>query len=294
MDHIFWVFDWLRDNGITSQSKATAALSQSTAIESLRERARRYANRREQHHSKAKQKILAGTGIDFVGGETTCPSPVCMRRQVDELFNHVWHYFDRVVVADIFTPNLLEAPEISQQELVQILVTHLPPLFYVQELGAEHLLEFSPKIACEDHWENHAREEGLGEALRLRDSLTRKVQERGEFFYEKDYLGELGYWISLPGTDTTTGIPLSRFPDHTEEQLRSVLASLVFQENFKALTFDVTSAHQLKVPLGSVIGMHEEFLSSSAPATLADVIFRLETPGSGWSFNQGSHQAQGR
>jgi hypothetical protein len=277
MERRFWVFDWLEENNITTLSEAAKFLPRYRVIDNLKVRAEAASEEGAESLQKG-QFVLAGTGIDFVGGHSICPSPTCMRGQVDELFKRVWHYFDRIVVADVFTPALLDDPPAPRQALIRMFLTHLPPLLYLLEIGAEHLVEFLPKVHCEGHWRKHAEEEGLGEVLKLENDLADRLLETSNFHFRDNSDGESMYWIEQPETTTQTGIPLKRYPNSTEQELQEILANLVIRENLEELTFDVATAHKLKLPLGAIVGLHARMLAASCSPTIADVALRLELP----------------
>ena len=277
MDEKFWVLEWLEENNITSLEKADRFLRRAKTFDTLAQRAEA-ASSDGIKHARPGQSILAGTGIDFVGGHSVCPSPSCMRLQVDELFRRVWHYFDRIVVTDIFSPALLEEPHLSREDIIDAFLTHLPPLLYLREIGAEHLIEYAPKIHCQDHWPEHAKEEGLGEVFERQQSIKDQLREGATFSFENNDAGERGYWMSSPDMTISTGIPLREFPESTEEQLQRALVDIVFNEQFGELTSDVTSAHQLNLPLGAISPIHARMLRASCPPTVADVAFRLNLP----------------
>jgi hypothetical protein len=272
----FWVLEWLEDSNITSLPEADLLLKKPKTFENLRRRAEAAAAGGAKSEPPG-QLILAGTGIDFIGGHSVCPSPSCMRQQVDELFKRVWHYFDRIVVADAFTPTLLGDPHISAEDARNVLLTHLPPLLYLREIGAEHLVQFVPKMPCPDRWRRHAREEGLGWVFKRQRSFKSALLKNATFSFHDNSSGEGGYWMSSPDMSTSVGIPVSRHPGSTGE-LQRRLVDLVFDENLSELTFDVASAHQLKLPLGAISRIHARMLSANHPPAGADVAFHLSLP----------------
>ena len=151
-------------------------------------------------------------------------------------------------MTDIFSPALLEEPHLSREDIIDAFLTHLPPLLYLREIGAERLIEYAPKIHCQDHWPEHAKEEGLGEVFERQQSIKDQLREGATFSFENNDAGERGYWMSSPDMTISTGIPLREFPESTEEQLQRALVDIVFNEQFGELTSDVTSAHQLDLP----------------------------------------------
>jgi len=201
-----------------------------------------------------------------------------MRAQVDELFKRVWHYFDKIIVRDMFTPNLLQDPVAPREALINILLSHLPPLFYLREIGAESLVEFVAKSVCHEHWKRHAEEEGLGAAVDSRSSLTEQLRETAIFFFHDDAEGDPFYWIESPELSSRAGIRLKDYPDLDERGLQRLLVDLVFREHLTQLTGDIRVARHFKLPLGAVSHIHGRMLASAVPPTLADVVFSLNLP----------------
>ena len=92
----YWLFSWLNEHGITNVGQAGRLLAESREVERLREIA---AGATYPAAQAGAFSILAGKGVDL-SGVLDCHSARCRRRQVDELFEKAWFYFDRIVVAD--------------------------------------------------------------------------------------------------------------------------------------------------------------------------------------------------
>src|SRR6266852_3808652 len=83
----YWVFDWLRENSITSFEQAASFLPKYRVLDSLQQQAADALNRPSNGIPPARKSIVAGGGLDLTGGRMVCPSPLCLRRQVDRLPN---------------------------------------------------------------------------------------------------------------------------------------------------------------------------------------------------------------
>lgn len=285
----FWVFDWLEDHDITSTSEASELLPKYKVVDNLRTKAEEWQKRHSVGTHRGVVSLVAGAGIDLTGGDTfVCPSPDCMRRQVDTLFKRAWHYFDEVVVQDVFTPTLLNEPEgtpYGLDEVRDVFLTHLEPLLYLREIGAERLVDFQPKVLpCEEHWEEHAREQGLDSVLALKDSLITQLRSYVKFYYDDDGSGKHTYRSEYPDLGVTEVLDLKSAPASeaskgvTEDQLQHAVLEELFRWHVAHVTGDIASANQLKMPLGTVHGFEASLLSLSRPLDVSDVVFQLDLP----------------
>src|SRR5256885_16777712 len=110
---IYWVFDWLEENHLITIEDVAAFLPKYRVLDTLQLRAHG-SSERELPLPTDRPAIVAAMGLDLTGGGIVCPSPSCLRRQVDKLLRHVWHYFDWVVADDVLTPLLTEEREGSK------------------------------------------------------------------------------------------------------------------------------------------------------------------------------------
>ena len=273
---MFWVFDWLEVNRISTLPQAAENLSKAGGLEDLRQRAATNWEKRPLG-ALGSVSIVAGTGIDLSGGHSVCPSPTCMRGQVDELFKRVWHYFDSIVVNDVFTPILLSKPQWPRDALMNKLLSLMAPLLYLREIAAEDLVEFVPKVYCRN-WEKHAAQEGLHGALKSRKALTQHLIKTSRFYIDDKSQNEPHFWMQNPEIGTTIGIPLQASRGRTEKELRETVISLSIKEHFVELTADLACAHQLKLPIGSVIPIQGWMMAASSAPSVADVVLRLDLP----------------
>lgn len=283
------MFDWLEDHNITSTAEVAELLPKYRVIDDLRTRAEGWQGKQSVAKRGDVVSLVAGTGIDLTGGDLmVCPSPVCMRRQVDTLFKRAWHYFDEMVVQDVFTPALLDELDGAPygfDVIRDVFLSHLEPLLYLREIGAEHLVDFQPKILpCEEHWEDHAREQGLESVLALRASLITQLRSHMRFYYEDDGAGKRTYRVLYPDVDATRNIGAESAPEFesseivTEEQVQNAVLEELFRWYVTHLTGDVATAAHLKLPLATVLGFEAKLLSLSRPIEVSDVVFQLQLP----------------
>jgi len=158
----FWLHDWIDTFEVKELSQAENLLKEAGLRKDLKKRASEVPFTIEEISSSDAPTIVAGRAIDL-SGELDCFAWECMKKQVDKLFNHVWHYFDRIVVvgpsAHAFSSSW--NPE-TEPHTIERLLTYIRLLLYVREIGAEDLLIFREKRPpCEAHLEDHLNEVGL-------------------------------------------------------------------------------------------------------------------------------------
>src|SRR5580765_4507604 len=139
----FWLFDWLEEFGITSRKRAEEALRDRTLEADLLGRARQFHVCPTEGANLSPNSILVGRGLDFSHTTLQCPQIECRKLQVNELFSLVWHYFDRIVVADEHTARLahFEQNRLSA-ELRKQLAPFLELLIYLKRIGADTIIAF--------------------------------------------------------------------------------------------------------------------------------------------------------
>jgi hypothetical protein len=153
----YWLFRWLDEHSVSDIQSAVSLLSNSKAVEDLREKA---AAAQEALHTpiQGDVSILAGRGLDL-SGQLDCNGASCRRRQVDELFRPVWHYFDDIVVADGVAHEVSMHWDAAPEARNEWILSHIGVLLYLREIGAESLVVFREKpSACEKHWQKHAKD----------------------------------------------------------------------------------------------------------------------------------------
>jgi hypothetical protein len=200
----------------------------------------------------------------------TCNHIDCMKRQVEHLFNEIWHYFDKIVVegpsAQVFVD---EGSRISGRLLTQIEL-----LLWLRGQGAEPYLQFSykPRALCEHHLTESAGLAGLKPLLdrRFRRSVVDSMVRRGKLEQLDDHRG----WVfSHPGSEVSTLI----LTDETLT-LRQV-AKREFQNDIVALLGDVSLANTLQAPLVQEAAVYRRIqITPGSESSMANVALDLDLP----------------
>jgi hypothetical protein len=106
-DSRFWVFDWLAERGIDDSAGVARVLNDRSLYKELR-LAVEQNGAVEVDKLAGTAPLVAGAGIDLTGAGA-CDSSLCIRKQVDVLFKHAWHYFDQIALTDL-TPSIVDTP----------------------------------------------------------------------------------------------------------------------------------------------------------------------------------------
>jgi hypothetical protein len=204
--------------------------------------------------------LVAGCGLDL-SGSLDCIAWECRKKQVDQLFQRVWHYFDRVVVVG---PEPRGVPDSDTDEgFLQRdnLESDLRLLAYLREIGAEPLISFRTKPApCTVHIAEHAEEAELSAALPAVEELGEEVAASAEISYEwhEDHVHyQLNHEL-FEHTRWDTAWPPSR--QSSESAIRRSIGIDAVGRYLAHLTADKLAADALAAPLGATVRLHRDLL----------------------------------
>ena len=203
-------------------------------------------------------------------------------RQVDELFQRVWHYFDEICVVGPDAHLLLEMID-SNEEVARIrdyIMVNALVLLHVRNRGVENLLTFCNKPpACHRHFP----EARTDPTLRLSDDAVERLL---------DTLMAAGKLV--PGDTRNTVLfahPLVkdrflpvdydrvRHEDVPGEPLKRRVAREVLELHWLGAASDLYESRVLDVPLGSGIPFEMQVMRELVPsAAPSEIVFGLRLP----------------
>jgi len=275
----YWLFKWLDEHSATDLESAESLLSNSQAVEDLREKATA-ASESLRAPIQEGISVLAGRGLDL-SGHLDCNAPSCRRRQVDDLFKHVWHYFDNIVVSDGVAHEVSKHWDAAPEQRNEWILSHIRVLLYLKQIGAETLVTFREKpTPCEEHWQKHAKDAGLQRVLRSGEELIPLLAQEAEIKLTVNPNGSADFRFDHPQFEHTVWGTLKRqqIEKRTANQIHRAVAEAVLRRYMAHLTSDVAASHQTKVPLGATIKFHGRLLQKSNELTNASVAFHLQLP----------------
>lgn len=274
----YWLGKWLDHHGVNSEEDAEKALRSPTVVNDLRKFARKASNDLLTA-ADSNYSVVAGREIDL-SGQLDCSSDSCRIRQVNQLFGHVWHYFDQIIVQDGVVWDVIynweDTPEITRRRLL----SHIKVLLYLRSIGAEDLVDFRVKQpACTEHWQRHAEEAGLSALVQQVDNLADYLLQDADIVFSEGIEGATAFRFSHPLVN----------PQHRGELLPSDIgqidgtlkrkATVLVARGFLAhLTSDVAASNSYHAALGSVNKIHDMLLRQWRGITAADVLMNLKLP----------------
>src|SRR5450631_2630113 len=94
----YWFWDWMTRHRVRGARSLRKALDQHGAIDSLQRLVPPTVAFKRTDPPETSE-LTAGKGIDLTG-ELGCRHIDCLAKEVDNLFRHAWHYFDRISLPD--------------------------------------------------------------------------------------------------------------------------------------------------------------------------------------------------
>ena len=154
----YWFRTWLKEHRVKNERSLEKALSRASVLDSLLSSAPEPTFSVRDEPSELVE-LTGGKGIDLTG-ELGCHHIDCLQKEVDGLFRHAWHYFDRITLPD---QALFRVLEFERHKDVAHLIQRLSPFVLVLQLmerdGVHRLVKFESRTpSCLQHFQEHARE----------------------------------------------------------------------------------------------------------------------------------------
>lgn len=274
----FWLYEWMDSYMVTSVKRAIALLQKPEPFAALRDIAAEAAEMTSAATPAGDVTIVAGANLDL-SRNFGCSHWECRKKQVDRLFNQVWHYFDRIIIVGVGAREMTNRFNyLPRDELISGLEHDIRLALYVRNIGAESLVVFGEKPPLRvSHWRKHARENGLEAALSEVDRFARFLTKEAEIDVE-DHADHFGYRLWHPIFYAQfTGGPIAK--DASVAATRRKAARRVAAECSAQLVSDIETARLHQSSLGTDFGLHKRMLRSiKAKPSEADVAFHLRLP----------------
>src|SRR5579872_6462454 len=95
---MYWFWDWMKSNGVRDKESLKAAIFTTAGVDRLSDRAPEPVIF-QRDAPPLDSEITAGKGFDLTG-DLGCHHIDCLSKEIEGLFRHAWHYFDRISVPD--------------------------------------------------------------------------------------------------------------------------------------------------------------------------------------------------
>ncbi len=270
----YWVYGWLDSHRVSSVEDLRVALGQPNCLAELTEVAEAWRNGAPAPPQGV--NLIAGTGLRL-DDMLTCPYLQCRRKQVDVLFRHAWHYFDRILIPDGVGHVLLHRPKWKTDVLLTIISDWIAIAMYIRELGAAGLVHYYPKSKSRDHilTENDIRL--LAAEI---DGVATVLAEQCDFTFERTNPRTITMTYHDPLTPLAGGSTWVFDSDCklTDQELCIQASRRIAVEHLNYFDEDLGIRKRFNGALGSVMWSHE-ILSGMTTPSAHDVILRIVLPG---------------
>jgi hypothetical protein len=276
-----WFHDWLVENDIDDAFGAYNAAKDSALLADLVRRAQ--GQEKEPSGPLGGYSIMAGRSLDLTE-YMACGHPACMTKQVDTLFHHVWHYFDKIAVSGPETHAFLHAIESWPLESIADKIASLSrPIFHIREIGAEGLVEWISKPPpCVVHWLEYSSIKEYQIPRKLAKSMASALLEEGTI--ESDEHSNSGPQLRINHPDlyegfATQSIEYLQGIKRPRETIEHALARSVVEAHWLGTATDLYSASLVKLPIGMGLGLEARMATSRRDSIMpAEVAFNLVLP----------------
>ncbi|MGH9928412.1 MAG: hypothetical protein ACREA9_04185 [Pyrinomonadaceae bacterium] len=215
-DSPYWLFGWLEANRVNTSEELRAILGRPSSLRELRDVAEAWRDAEPETPSQG-INLVAGTGLRL-DDLLTCPNLPCRLQQVDVLFRHAWHYFDRILLPDGVGNLLINRANTRNDKLFhELLFSWIELTMYIRDLGATELVSYYPKHGRApkgflDRVIQKGAEDFQNAIVETQDEMIRK----GEFLFEQKSRSRFQVFFADPllavGRKVAVTIPKGRAP----------------------------------------------------------------------------------
>ncbi|HXL81701.1 MAG TPA: hypothetical protein VN951_12565 [Pyrinomonadaceae bacterium] len=276
----YWLFGWLEANRITTVDQLYLCLGKKSSLDELRNVAEAWHDSTPPLPSDG-INLVAGTGLRL-DDLLTCPSLPCRLQQVDVLFRHAWHYFDRILLPDGVGDLLLHKPKAwTEDQWLETLFGWIALAMYIQEVGASGLVSYYPKhLTPPKDFLTRVLKINVDD-LRIAVSGTESdIIREGTFDFHR--VGKSTFHVSFDdpvlGVGTELTVMLPKGAEDNAQNIQIETAHSIIEEHLQNLEEDLHAHRHLKGSLGTVVWTHERILSRISPPNVRDVILKLSLP----------------
>jgi hypothetical protein len=271
----YWLFDWIDAHGIKKSRQLEILLRDAGARADLVRRATNPYSDGAETLGTQDATIIAGRPLDL-SGQLDCMHWLCIKKQLDNLFTHVLHYFDHIVVAAA-DARLVEACDRSQPNplAIESLLGHIRILLYIREIGAEELFVFRPKPHfCELHMAESLKESGMT------DTIAQKIQDltRDARVTVNIHDNYIDYTFTHPAFDHDIHGLITGKRDVSDSDLEQRVVKDILMNYLAAISSDMAAAKLWNAPLATT-RYHWGLLDWTTRSHVRDEIaFHLDLP----------------
>jgi hypothetical protein len=275
----YWLFNWLESRGVRTVDDAKIVLGKPSSLPELRCVAEQWSE--NSGTIPATLNLMAGSGLSL-DDELSCPSPNCRRQQVDKIFRHAWHYFDKILLPDRVGRLLIDPPKnMLKEELESALLASIDVVLYIKDIGASSLVFYYPTL---DELNAAINREALEEPKNWQPAwseVSRKLLTCADIEITRAGTRKYRVVIDAPFLEASAhfGIEITTSMSSREDALRKEAVHRWMHSQMGCLEEDMKRAHHLKGALASAIWSHEQAITLIANSpTPSNIAFRIDFP----------------
>lgn len=281
MTDSYWLYNWLDFKNIDSEDDLRRVLLKDKNFLEITKVAEDWEN-----HSKNLRpdgiSIVAGTGLRL-DDRMVCPNPSCRAQQIDILFRHAWHYFDKVLMPDgVGLLLLYYQEEIPKEELLSLLVNQIMLQNYIRKIGASSLVFYFPISTLSRYYSNEKNEDkALNSSWK---GIEKRILKEFDYSFQydsKNFKAICEFTDPYLGQSKKRSFDLSEIKNFTEDKaIRNVVRDEIGRHK-SYLDEDLVIRNHFDTALGVNIWSHEAVLSKAVDQTIKtpEVAFKMKMPG---------------
>ncbi len=281
---MYWFWDWIQENDVRDKQSLMRAIYRGAALDRLIALAPELVIF-ERSSPPLESEITAGKGFDLTG-DLGCHHIDCLSKEIDGLFRHAWHYFDKIAIPDQASFALSRFDDHNKRAtLVDDLIAFVQVLGRIDDISGLDLLRFEVRNPpCRQHLGRHAREASIAQGFANIDDLIDEIARTARIHWEDGTSADhkhLDYRLDHPFfLHSEWGSICSKndtLPEDASERPLGV-ARHVVHKYLAALSSDALASRRARTPLGSSIPFYSKLLATHPSPRVESVAFEIPLP----------------
>jgi hypothetical protein len=273
----YWLEELVYDYDIRTLDDAIRLLDSDSKLIEISERYTGFSKPLDPLPESAGARVIAGTVLDL-SGDLDCGTARCIKGRVDNLYGHVWHYFDDVVVTGASSKDLDKMAKAAPDFARRSILNSLDVFLYLQETGARDLMLFRER----PRWCIHdlpAAAEGLGidHLDEMRTEYVATALPQASFYKEPEWTGKF-YLCQLLRLDGVARVRVWEPEGTSQEVLLRAALEVEFHEIADHFASDVLRSRAYSAPLAVHNDLHGNWLQGNAVVSESQVALSLDLP----------------
>lgn len=261
----YWLLDVLEQNRIDSDDTVAAFFKNKENIHKLRDVVDDWT-KKNRNVKQSGINLLAGSGISL-SDELSCGSYHCRAQQIDILFRHGWHYFDKILIPDMAglrIRRLCSGSVHNEQYVLRDLVYDIQLVLHLTRIGALNLITYIPKLSL-------LSDEMDSIKLPIEDTTIQNVLSKigtdllsnSKFsFVRQPGKKSIDISMSHPSLDVVLSMTVENQSKIKEDLLKGILVEDITAEHGQMFARDYYVSQRYNAAFGSTFWSHQYFFEA--------------------------------